>query len=234
MRLAILEKLIAKNSDQAADEVQQIRAISGKQVADLRAFVRNMRPPDEGMSLTASLSRLVENFRKDTGISASFIGSDFPDPPDTQVALELLQAVREALNNVQKHSGATRATLTAAMGDRRLEISIEDNGAGYPFSGSFSLDELDQLRLGPVSISEGYARREATCRSIPSPALAAVWRFRFRCDPDLACQPGSSCDDAAGWVCQVCGFQLARAGGPRPGRSFCLAGTTGTGPDQRR
>jgi signal transduction histidine kinase len=33
-----------------------------------------------------------------------------------------------------------------------LEIAVEDNGSGFPFGGTFSLDELEQLRLGPISI----------------------------------------------------------------------------------
>jgi signal transduction histidine kinase len=33
-----------------------------------------------------------------------------------------------------------------------LELTVEDNGGGFPFTGSFGLDELELLRLGPVSI----------------------------------------------------------------------------------
>jgi signal transduction histidine kinase len=33
-----------------------------------------------------------------------------------------------------------------------VEVSVDDDGAGFAFSGSFSLDELDLLRLGPQSI----------------------------------------------------------------------------------
>ena len=29
---------------------------------------------------------------------------------------------------------------------------MEDNGEGFPFTGSFSLEELELLRLGPASI----------------------------------------------------------------------------------
>ena len=84
--------------------------------------------------------------------SATFSSSDIHDPAETEVSLELLQIVREALNNIHKHSGATRIAISAGMRDRRLEISAEDNGGGFPFSGSFGLDELELLRLGPVSI----------------------------------------------------------------------------------
>jgi nitrate/nitrite-specific signal transduction histidine kinase len=66
-----------------------------------------MRPVDEGVSLSASLSRMVEQFQRDTSISATFSSTDFHDPDETEVSLEILQIVREALNNIQKHSGAT-------------------------------------------------------------------------------------------------------------------------------
>jgi signal transduction histidine kinase len=57
-----------------------------------------------------------------------------------------------ALNNILKHSGATRVAITAARVDHSLQISVEDNGEGFPFTGSFSLEELELLRLGPTSI----------------------------------------------------------------------------------
>jgi signal transduction histidine kinase len=38
------------------------------------------------------------------------------------------------------------------MFDHKVEIKAEDNGSGFPFSGAFNLDELELLRLGPVSI----------------------------------------------------------------------------------
>ena len=34
----------------------------------------------------------------------------------------------------------------------KLEVRAEDNGGGFPFSGVFTLEELELLRTGPVSI----------------------------------------------------------------------------------
>jgi signal transduction histidine kinase len=104
------------------------------------------------MSLNASLNRMADLLQRDTGITASYAGGDLHDPPEIEVSLEILQIVREAFNNIQKHSGATRVGLSAARLGRFVEINVEDNGRGFPFSGAFSLDELDALRLGPVSI----------------------------------------------------------------------------------
>jgi signal transduction histidine kinase len=153
MRLELLRRLMERDADTALEELRQLQDISKTQVNELRAFVRSMRPAEvEGTTLAASLSRLVEQFQKDTGINATFVSGDFEEPPDTETALELLQIVREALNNVQKHSRATRVLVSIARNQDALEISVDDNGGGFPFSGTYSLDELDLMRMGPVSI----------------------------------------------------------------------------------
>lgn len=153
MRLEIIRKLLGRDLDAAREELAQLQELCKTQVGDLRSFVRSMRPPDDGVSLPASLSRMVDQFQRDTGIYASFTSqSDIHDPAETEVSLELLQIIRETMNNIQKHSGATRMALSMGMRDHRIEIRAEDNGSGFPFSGSFTLDELELLRLGPASI----------------------------------------------------------------------------------
>jgi signal transduction histidine kinase len=152
MRLEVIKKLMARDPGSAEEELKQLQDLCRGQVADLRGFVRSMRPVDEGMSLSASLSRMVESFQRDAGIFTTFTAEEFHDSSATELALEILQIVRETLNNIQKHSGATRVAVTAGRVSQRLEITVEDNGSGFPFSGKFTLDELELLRLGPISI----------------------------------------------------------------------------------
>jgi signal transduction histidine kinase len=152
MRLEIIKKLIGRDVQVALNELIQLQELCQHQVSELRDFVRSMRPADEGMSLNASLGRMVDLFQRDSGISSTYVAGEFHDPPETEVSLELLQIVREALNNIQKHSGASRVALSAVRKDEGLEVVIEDNGAGLPFSGTFSLEELELLHLGPLSI----------------------------------------------------------------------------------
>jgi signal transduction histidine kinase len=152
MRLEIIKKLLARDVDSAANELHILQDLCRTQVGELRGFVRSMRPAEEGVSLSASLSRMVEQFQRETGISATFSSGDFHDPAETELSLELLQIVRETLNNIHKHSGASRLAVSILKREQRLEISAEDNGGGFPFSGSFNLEELELLRLGPVSI----------------------------------------------------------------------------------
>jgi two-component system sensor histidine kinase DegS len=152
MRLEIIRKLLIRDLDAARDELMLLQEICKDQIQDLRTFLRSMRPVDLDGSLNASLRRVIEQFQKDSGIPASFFSADFPEPNDPEIALELLQIVREALYNVHKHSAATRVAVSIQKTDRAMEITVEDNGNGFPFSGRYTLEELELLRLGPGSI----------------------------------------------------------------------------------
>ena len=152
MRLEIVRKLLARDIEAATSELRQLQELCRDQVTELRSFVRSMRPVEDGVSLSASLSRMTEQFQRDTGIAATFTSAEFNDPAQTEVSLELLQIVRETLNNIHKHSGASRVALTLGKSGGKLEVRAEDNGGGFPFSGMFTLEELELLRTGPVSI----------------------------------------------------------------------------------
>ena len=60
--------------------------------------------------------------------------------------------LREALHNIQKHAGASRVAVHMERMNKMLEISVDDNGRGFHFSGTYNLDELELLRLGPASL----------------------------------------------------------------------------------
>ncbi len=153
MRLEILKKMLARDPNSATGELLQLQELCKSQVGELRAFVRSMRPADvEGSSLGSSISRMVEQFQKDTGVATSFLSGEYVNPAETEVSLEILQIVREALNNVQKHARASRVAVALSKNGNFLEISVEDNGDGFPFSGSYTLEELELLRVGPISI----------------------------------------------------------------------------------
>ncbi|MCC7499696.1 MAG: sensor histidine kinase [Bryobacterales bacterium] len=152
MRLEVVRRQFQRDREKGMSELAALQEFCRAQVAELRAYIRGMRPVEVDAGLHASVRRLVESFQKDTGISTSFLAGNFRDPADSEVCLEVLQVIREALHNVHKHSGASRVAVALQRADGELEISIDDDGTGFPFAGAYSLDELDLLRAGPGSI----------------------------------------------------------------------------------
>lgn len=151
MRLNVVQQMLDRDFSAGLKELQDLQTICRTQVAELRAFVRSMRPIEiEGESLTTAIRRLVDNFKKDTGISASYSSQEVTGEPES--FLEVLQLVRESLNNAQKHSKASRVAITLSKQGEMLHFELEDDGTGFPFSGTYDLEEMDTLRIGPGSI----------------------------------------------------------------------------------
>ncbi len=153
MRVEVVRRMLDRDPATARREVEDLQEVLKGQIAEVRAFLRAMRAPDSGAApLTASVSRFLGTFEKDTGVEVTFATGGAFEGKDPEVAVEVFQIIQEALHNVRKHSGATRASVTLEKSAEKIVIGVGDNGRGFPFAGTYTLAELELLRLGPLSI----------------------------------------------------------------------------------
>jgi len=180
MRLAIIRKMMDRNPDSARAELEQLQELTLKQVTEIRTFVRGMRPVEiHGAGLASALRTLVGHFQKDSGIAASFEVEAAASHDDLEPKIDVLQMVREALNNVRKHSGASRASVRLGRANGMVEIQVEDDGSGFPFAGKFNLEELETLRMGPESIKRRVRSMEGELELESRPGRGAVLSIRI-------------------------------------------------------
>ncbi|MGC1474765.1 MAG: ATP-binding protein [Terriglobales bacterium] len=71
-----------------------------------------------------------------------------------KVCRELARIVQESLVNVRKHSGAHHVLVRLAQRAGNLQLTIEDDGKGFSFSGRLSDAELESTGKGPAVIRE--------------------------------------------------------------------------------
>ena len=179
MRLEVLRKLLSRDLEAGMDELRQLQAVAQSQVRDLRVFLHAMRPVDvDAADLVVTARRTAEAFQKESGIPVAFIGTAAPVGLSQESTSEVLQMIREALYNVQKHSGATRVAEALEKSEKALEISVEDNGHGFTFAGSYSLEELELLRLGPNSLKRRARTLNADMQLESRPGRGAGLRVR--------------------------------------------------------
>ena len=180
MRLEILRKLLDRDFEAGMQDLKQLQSLAQSQVRDLRAFVHSMRPADvDGASLIATARRTAEEFQKESGIPVTFLGTNKPVGLPQEMTLEVLQMLREALHNVQKHAAATRVAVEVEKTDRGLEISVDDNGHGFSFAGTYSLEELELLRLGPASLKRRARSLNADLLLESRPGRGSGIKFRI-------------------------------------------------------
>jgi signal transduction histidine kinase len=180
MRLDILGKLLDRDQQAGLEDLRQLQDIAREQVRELRSFLRSMRPLEvDGSNIFASARRTAETFQKDTGIPVTFIGGNSPTPLAPEVAQEVLQMLQESLHNIQKHASATRVAVAIERNDRTLEISVDDNGRGFNFVGTYSLEELELLKLGPASLKRRARSLNADLVLESRPGRGSGLRFRI-------------------------------------------------------
>lgn len=180
MRLEIMRKVLDRDRDAGMEELAQIQGLAQAQVRELRAFVRSMRPVEvDGANLLAAGRRIAENFQKESGIPVTFTSGDRPVALPQEISSEVLQMLRESLNNVHKHAGATRVAVAMEKTDRALEMAVDDNGRGFHFSGTYTLEELELLRLGPASLKRRARALNADVTLESRPGRGTGLRFRI-------------------------------------------------------
>ncbi len=179
MRLEILRKMLAKKPEMGMEELANLQEVVARQVAEVRTFVRSMRPVEvEGAGLAAALRQTVGFFQKDCGVTATFKAGAEAMHDDLEASLDIVQIVREALNNVRKHSSASRVAVSLDRDDGHLALEVEDDGTGFPFTGEFSLEEMELLRMGPESIKRRVRSLNGDLSVISRPGLGSTLRIR--------------------------------------------------------
>ena len=96
----------------------------------------------------------AERYRNESGMAVDLFIEDRNLRLPDRICREMFQIYREALNNVKKHASASHVVVKLGQDEAKVSLVVDDNGRGFSFSGQFTSEELDRLRLGPSSIKE--------------------------------------------------------------------------------
>ena len=137
------------------EDLGRIQALLREEVLKLRELMQQMKAIDvDAQRLIGVLNDTVERFQRETGISARFVTDigvlDMPQ----RVCRELLRIVQEGLVNVRKHSGARHALVRLGSNRDHWNLTIEDDGKGFPFAGRLDHDLIEEAGKGPMIIKE--------------------------------------------------------------------------------
>lgn len=136
-------------------ELGRIQGLLREEVLKLRELMQQMKAIEvDAPRLLGVLNDTVERFQRETGISARFVTDlDNLDMPQ-RVCREVLRIVQEGLVNVRKHSGARHALVRLGANPDRWQLTLEDDGKGFPFAGRYNQDQMEEAGRGPTIIKE--------------------------------------------------------------------------------
>ena len=136
--VSILSGLVLRNSGGNGngdnERLQQIVTTAQQATSAMDEIVWMITPQNDVLpNLIDYIGEFTVEFLRTAGVRCRV---DLPDHPSLRpVAADLRHnlflAVKEALNNVVRHSRATEVLLRIVADDRALQLTIEDNGTGF-------------------------------------------------------------------------------------------------------
>ncbi|MYW03793.1 sensor histidine kinase [Streptomyces sp. SID3343] len=154
--------------DRAIEQVADIERVSRQALVDVREAVGGYRRPTFAVELAGA--RIAA---RAVGIELTVVPEQWPVCPDPDAEAVLSWALREAVTNTVRHSGARRCTVELSTGPTwTLEIADDGNGgAGCEGNGLTGLRERFALADGSISVDSSSGERGfRLTASVPIPA----------------------------------------------------------------
>jgi PAS domain S-box-containing protein len=130
-----VDNFIRKKSYLLPDEVaflKYLREQLNRGLQEVHRFSQDLRPSVlDDLGLSPALKSLVAKMKERSGIDVELrvVGRQRRFAPE--VELLVFRIVQEALNNVKRHSNASKACVVVAFAEGRTRLTISDNGQGF-------------------------------------------------------------------------------------------------------
>lgn len=115
----------------AARHIALIDSTARANLSESRTMVSSLTPAAlEEDSIAAAIRRQCEGFADETGVPVTLTTDEGLPASAMASNVVLLRATQEALSNIRRHARATAVTATLSAHDRRLRLTLADNGIG--------------------------------------------------------------------------------------------------------
>ncbi len=137
-KISVLSELAARKSektDGAAKELHTISQTAREVTNSIGAILWAINPQNDRLeNLTGYVREYASGYFEMTTIDCRFnFPAEIPGHPlSAEVRRNIFLTLKEAINNVVKHSGATLVELHCRVSDHEVEFAVQDNGRGFP------------------------------------------------------------------------------------------------------
>jgi two-component system sensor histidine kinase UhpB len=189
----LVRQRVAERSPDAASlqrTMADLRALTSGALEGVRRMALELRPTMlDDLGLVAAVEAFARQFSQRTGIPVDVRMTRRPERLPPEVELVAFRVIQEALSNVARHSGASRAEVRLGASAGLVTLSVADDGHGFELEaaldsrqrslGLFGMRERAALVGGRLSLDSAPGRGTRVLLEIPAehpvqpaPALA--------------------------------------------------------------
>lgn len=123
---------VRNHTDDASGAIEKgVEALNGA-IKEVRRLSHDLRPPAlDDLGLTAALTALSNHFSERTGIHAVLEADAGKDRLKPEASTALYRVAQEALNNIERHSGAEKVQIKLWSARGRMRMTVADDGNGF-------------------------------------------------------------------------------------------------------
>ena len=163
-------------SDGAAQVAEEVRRLNRGALAQMRTLLLELRgDPLEEVPIGQLLRHLVEaaQGRASVDVGLTVRGDALPTPA---LHVAVYRITQEALNNVTRHAGASKAWVDLDMGPDMVHLVVGDDGCGFEPS------DFDLTHMGLRSMRERAAEAGAQLDIVTEPGGGTVVEVHWQMD----------------------------------------------------
>jgi signal transduction histidine kinase len=168
MALSRVNKKIPDELSIIKEQLSEIFNLLNKTIKEIRALSHALHPPlIEDLGIVSALEELCQDFKSYSEINITWDIEQIQNPLQSITKITIYRLFQEGLNNILKHSKATKAYLTLTSSGSTINAVIEDNGIGFLVDDVLS--PLQTRSLGLISIRERVALIGGDLKIVSSP-----------------------------------------------------------------
>ena len=156
------------------EDLKEVQEIAQSTLNNIRTLSQALHPVLlEEAGLESALDWYIPTVERQTGLALHYQKTGQPFPVETSAGVHIYRVLQEALNNVNRHSGANDAWIWLRFSPDSLELEVEDPGTGFVPEkmqrgiGLVAMRERAELIGGTLTISARPQGGTKVCLLIP-------------------------------------------------------------------
>ncbi|KKO53618.1 sensor histidine kinase [Paenibacillus sp. DMB20] len=131
MSASSLPVMLKRNPEQGGQVLEQLISMSHTAQKQMRALIAQLRPVElEGKTLEEALERWFPDYCRQNGLKG-IKDVELYDGLSDAIEHQLFLIIQEAVANIVKHAGAGLVSLSLREEQKRVVLSISDDGTGF-------------------------------------------------------------------------------------------------------
>jgi two-component system sensor histidine kinase UhpB len=169
-----IERAASQGPESERERMAELASQLQSTLDEIRRISRELRPEAlDDLGLVNALIALSTRAARQGGLQIERHFSENLPPLSPELELVIYRVAQEALTNVLRHAGASRCVIVLESADGRIELTVNDDGAGIPErveGQAFGIEGMRERALlvgGSLAIERGSSVGTTVRLSVP-------------------------------------------------------------------